>query len=83
MNSFKPELMKKCITQGVVKINMNKLVLDDYSDHLKDKAGKIPHTNLMEEGVRKVILQTMEWMKICGSAGTVLAKVTERENGVK
>ncbi|KAG4432772.1 hypothetical protein IFR05_011755, partial [Cadophora sp. M221] len=68
-NGFKPELMKKCIAEGVTKVNVNRLVLDDYSEHLKTNAGKVPLTRLMEEGVEKVVRQTMEWMEICGSAG--------------
>lgn len=68
-NGFKPELMKKCIAEGVSKVNVNRLVLDDYSEHLKTNAGKVPLTRLMDEGVEKVVRQTMEWMEICGSAG--------------
>jgi fructose-bisphosphate aldolase class II len=68
-NTFKPDLMKKCIAAGVSKINVNRLVLDDYFQHLNENVGKLPHTTLMEEGVKKVAKQTMEWMEICGSAG--------------
>ncbi|KAH7043177.1 tagatose 1,6-diphosphate aldolase [Macrophomina phaseolina] len=68
-NGFKPELVKQCIDAGVSKINVNKLVLDDYFDHLAEKAGKVPQTVLMEEGTEKVISLTVEWMKVCGSAG--------------
>ncbi|KAF4619047.1 hypothetical protein G7Y89_g14801 [Cudoniella acicularis] len=68
-NGFEPELMNQCIAEGVSKINVNKLVLDDYFDHLSSSIGKMPHTTLMEQGVEKVVRQTIEWMKICGSAG--------------
>lgn len=68
-NTFKPELMRECIKQGVTKINVNRLVLDDYMDHLGKNAGKITQTRLMEEGVEKVVRQTMEWMETCGSVG--------------
>ena len=73
-NGFEPELMKRCIKAGVSKINVNRLVLDDYYDHLRanlGNVGKIPHTKLLEEGVEKVVKQTIEWMEICGSANTV------------
>ena len=73
-NGFKPELMKKCISEGVAKVNVNKLVLDDYSDHLKENAGKIPQTKLMEQGVEMVVKQTRQWMEICGSAGKAKSK---------
>jgi fructose-bisphosphate aldolase class II len=61
--------MKTCIAEGVSKINVNRLVLDDYFEHLHANAGKMPHTTLMEQGVEKVVNQTIEWMEICGSAG--------------
>ncbi|PQE22207.1 fructose-bisphosphate aldolase protein [Rutstroemia sp. NJR-2017a WRK4] len=70
-NGFKPELMKTCIAEGVSKINVNRLVLDDYFEHLHANAGKMPHTTLMEQGVEKVVNQTIEWMEICGSAGKI------------
>lgn len=61
--------MKRCIAAGVSKINVNKLVLDNYYRHLKKSVGELPHTLLIEEGVKEVIAQTMEWMDICGSTG--------------
>ncbi|KAL2822291.1 ketose-bisphosphate aldolase [Aspergillus cavernicola] len=68
-NGFEPDLMTKCIGAGVSKINVNRLVLDDYYEHLHAKTGKMPHTQLIEEGIEKVIQLTMKWMDICGSAG--------------
>lgn len=67
-NGFEPDLMKKCIAAGVSKVNVNKLVLDNYYTHLEKSVGKMPHTNLIEQGMNQVIAQSMEWMKICGSA---------------
>lgn len=67
-NGFKPELLKECIAAGVSKINVNRLVLDNYYIHLRAHASHLPQTTLMEEGVREVIDQTVEWMEICGSA---------------
>ena len=68
-NGFPPELIQRCVAAGVAKINVNRLVLDDYYDHLRDNVGKIPHTQLIEEGIQKVANLTAKWMKICGSAG--------------
>lgn len=68
-NGFAPELMKKCIEAGVSKINVNRLVLDDYYEHLRSQVNQLTHTSLMEQGVEKVIAQTIEWMEICGSVG--------------
>lgn len=68
-NGFEPGLMRRCIAAGVTKINVNRLVLDDYYVHLKENVSILPQTLLMEAGVEEVIKQTMEWMEICGSAG--------------
>ncbi|KAJ5403631.1 fructose-bisphosphate aldolase [Penicillium cosmopolitanum] len=68
-NGFAPELMKRCVAAGVTKINVNRLVLDDYYDHLHANVGKMPHTQLIEEGIQKVTDLTIKWMEICGSAG--------------
>lgn len=68
-NGFEPNLIKRCITAGVSKINVNRLVLDDYYEHLNTQVGRLPHTTLIEEGIRKVAALTIKWMEICGSAG--------------
>ncbi|KAH7165236.1 ketose-bisphosphate aldolase [Dactylonectria macrodidyma] len=70
-NGFAPELLKECIAAGVSKINVNRLVLDDYYIHLRSQVSHLSHTTLLEEGVQKVVAQTVEWMEICGSAGKV------------
>ncbi|KXH28382.1 hypothetical protein CSIM01_12192 [Colletotrichum simmondsii] len=68
-NGFPPDLMKQCIAAGATKINVNRLVLDDYYTHLRSQVTRLPHTTLIEEGTSNVIRQTKEWMEICGSAG--------------
>jgi fructose-bisphosphate aldolase class II len=74
--------MKKCISEGVAKVNVNKLVLDDYSDYLKGNVGKVPQTKLMEQGVEMVVRQTMEWMEICGSTGRAKGLAGVTKNGL-
>jgi fructose-bisphosphate aldolase class II len=68
-NGFSPETLKHCVAAGVTKINVNRLVLDDYYDHLRANVGKMPHTQLIEEGIQKVADLIVRWMEICGSAG--------------
>ncbi|KAE8330935.1 fructose-bisphosphate aldolase [Aspergillus sergii] len=68
-NGFAPELVRRCVSAGVTKINVNRLVLDDDYDHLRENADKVPHTQLIEEGIQKVADLTIKWMEICGSAG--------------
>ena len=68
-NDFPEDVMKKCIEGGVSKVNVNKLILDDYLEHLKKNASKLSLTTLMEEGVKEV-QRLMEWqMDVCGSTG--------------
>jgi fructose-bisphosphate aldolase class II len=68
-NDFPEETMKRCIDGGVSKVNVNKLVLDDYLIHLKAKAPTMSLTGLMEDGVTE-IQKLMEWqMDVCGSTG--------------
>ncbi len=50
-NGIKLGLMKKCSLAGVTKVKVNKLVLDDYSEHLRTNTGKLSQTKLMEQGV--------------------------------
>lgn len=61
--------MKQCIAAGVSKINVNKLVLENYYTHLKANVSTLPHTTLIEEGVKEVIDLTVRWMDICNSVG--------------
>jgi len=61
--------MKECIAAGCTKLNVNRVVLDDYYAHFRKHAPTMSHTKLMEETTEKVISQTIEWMEICGSAG--------------
>ncbi|KAI0098990.1 ketose-bisphosphate aldolase [Hypoxylon sp. NC0597] len=70
-NGFSADLLQKCIVEGCTKINVNRLVLDDYYSHLKQNVSTMSHTQLMEEGTQKVIDLTVKWMGICKSAGKV------------
>lgn len=68
-NDFPEATMKRCIAGGVSKVNVNKLVLDDYLVHLGQNASKLGLTTLMEQGVRET-QKLMEWpMNVCGSTG--------------
>ncbi|KAL5610766.1 hypothetical protein FOBRF1_006883 [Fusarium oxysporum] len=68
-NDFHEDIMKRCIAGGVSKVNVNKLVLDDYLTHIKLNSHKLSLTSLMEQGVRHV-RKLVEWqMNVCGSAG--------------
>jgi len=68
-NGFSEDVMTRCVKGGVSKINVNRLVLDDYNDYLQAAAASTSLTKLMEEGVEKVAQLTEVWMHRCGSAG--------------
>ncbi|KAG9497507.1 hypothetical protein J7337_010368 [Fusarium musae] len=68
-NDFPDDIMKSCIKGGVSKVNVNKLVLDDYLIHIKEQASKLNLTTLMEEGVEKAQKLTEWQMDVCGSSG--------------
>lgn len=68
-NDFPEDIMKKCISGGCSKINVNKLVLDDYLIHMKENASKQSVTTFMEQGVVET-QRLVEWqMDVCSSAG--------------
>lgn len=68
-NDFPEDIMKRCIASGVSKVNVNKLVLDDYLVHLKEKASVVNLTTLMEQGVVEAQRLTEWQMDVCGSTG--------------
>ncbi|TQV93664.1 Ketose-bisphosphate aldolase, class-II [Cordyceps javanica] len=68
-NDFPEAIMRRCIGGGVSKVNVNKLVLDDYLVHLQTTAPTASLTTLMEGGVMAV-RGLMEWqMDVCKSTG--------------
>lgn len=68
-NGFPDELTRKCIATGVSKINVNKLVLDDYNKHLTSQASVLPQTKLIDEGTELVVKMQEHQMLVVGSAG--------------
>ncbi|KAJ3949151.1 uncharacterized protein N0V96_000265 [Colletotrichum fioriniae] len=67
-NDFSPEIMRKCIDNGAIKLNVNKLLLEVWNVHLRENANK-PLTQLMEDGMNTLQKGTERWIDICGSAG--------------
>ncbi|KAJ4156060.1 hypothetical protein LMH87_001274 [Akanthomyces muscarius] len=66
-NDFPETIMQKCIEVGVSKVNVNKLVLDDYLVHLQTNAPTANLTTLMEQGVAAA-RGLMEWqIDVCRS----------------
>lgn len=80
-NSFDEKVMRQCIKGGVAKVNVNKLVLDDYLVHLKQSASRLSLTQLMEEGVDNVITLMELQMDVCLSAGKAPSTPKDRYSG--
>ncbi|KAH6675282.1 tagatose 1,6-diphosphate aldolase [Plectosphaerella plurivora] len=58
-----------CIKAGMAKCNINDAMNDRFTDLMREKAGRIPLTTLLEEGtlaMQKAVEQHIDWM---GSAG--------------
>ncbi|KAF6802335.1 fructose-bisphosphate aldolase [Colletotrichum musicola] len=67
-NDFSEDIMKRCIENGTLKLNVNKLLLEAWNVHLKENVNK-PLTQLMEDGIAVLQKETERWIDICGSAG--------------
>ena len=67
-NDFSPELVRKCIEAGTAKLNVNKILLDCWTDHLRAHAND-PLVKLIDDGMEVLQKETERWMSICGSAG--------------
>lgn len=67
-NDFTPDILRQCIEAGAAKLNVNKLLLGSWADHLAQNAHK-PLMQLMDEGMEILSEETSRWMDICGSSG--------------
>lgn len=57
------------IQAGVSKINVNRLVLDDYLNHFRANAAKMPLTKVIDEGIQHTTRQQEEQMDVAWSTG--------------
>ena len=67
-NDFPTELMQQCIEHGAVKLDVNKLLLDCWSDHIR-KHARDSIVKLTDDGMSVLQKETEGWMYACGSAG--------------
>ncbi|KAI5244767.1 aldolase [Aureobasidium subglaciale] len=68
-NEWPDEVTQRVIKAGVSKINVNRLVLDDYLKHFRANAAKTPLTKLIDEGVQHTIRLQEEQMDVAWSSG--------------
>lgn len=77
-NDFPPDLCRAAIEAGVTKLNVNKLLLKPWNEHLRANV-HLPLTQLMEEGIDVLTRETERWMDIVGSSGKAGATSIVRE----
>lgn len=68
-NEWPDDILQQVIQAGVSKINVNRLVLDDYLKHLRANAASMPLTRLIDEGVVHTMRLQEEQMDIAWSSG--------------
>ncbi|GAB7364045.1 hypothetical protein MBLNU230_g4601t1 [Neophaeotheca triangularis] len=68
-NEFTPEIMHKLVERGVTRVNVNKLVLSNYNEYVAKNTGKVPLTQLIEQGTNLIQGQCEEWMDHLGCSG--------------
>jgi fructose-bisphosphate aldolase class II len=73
-NDFPPEVMKRCIRSGAIKLNVNKLLLELGNEVLRKNAATWSIPKLIDEQMRAIQEETERWMDICGSSGKASLK---------
>lgn len=68
-NDFPPEVMRRCIRSGAVKLNVNKLILEAGNAVLRKNAASWSLVKLIEEQLRVIQAEAEKWMDIVGSSG--------------
>ncbi|THV81763.1 aldolase [Aureobasidium pullulans] len=68
-NEWPDDVTQRVIQAGVSKINVNRLVLDDYLKHFRANAAKMPLTKLIDEGIQHTTRQQEEQMDVACSTG--------------
>lgn len=66
---FSKEIFQKCIDCGVSKININKVLNNEYIKVQQEKAGKVPLTTLLEEATNEMQKAVERCMDMLGATG--------------
>lgn len=66
---FSKEIFQKCIDAGISKVNINKVMNNEYVNVQKEKAGKDTLTSVMEQGTQKMQEAVERCIDMLGSAG--------------
>ncbi|KAL4754343.1 hypothetical protein BDW72DRAFT_214245 [Aspergillus terricola var. indicus] len=66
---FTEEIFRKCIECGVSKVNINKVLNNEYVRVQREKAGRVPLTQLLEEATDEMQKAVERCMDMLGSTG--------------
>ncbi|KAL1975442.1 hypothetical protein VTN31DRAFT_3834 [Thermomyces dupontii] len=66
---FTKEIFQKCIANGVSKVNINKVMNDEYTRVQKELSGKAPLTTVLEEATNAMQRAVERCMDMLGSTG--------------
>ncbi|KAL4779748.1 ketose-bisphosphate aldolase [Aspergillus varians] len=66
---FTKEIFQKCIDAGVAKVNINKVLNNEYVRVQREKAGRVPLTALLEEATDEMQKAVERCMDMLGSTG--------------
>ncbi|KAL4734509.1 ketose-bisphosphate aldolase [Aspergillus similis] len=66
---FTEEIFRKCIECGVSKVNINKVLNNEYVRVQREKAGRVPLTQLLEEATDEMQKAVERCMDMLGSSG--------------
>ncbi|KAJ5152131.1 hypothetical protein N7492_010426 [Penicillium capsulatum] len=66
---FTKEIFQKCIDAGVAKININKVLNNEYIKVQQEKAGRVPLTTLLEEATNAMQKAVERCIDMLGSGG--------------
>ena len=68
-NEWNAEHFQECVKRGMTRCNVNDVILCNYNKYIKENAGKVPLTTLMEKGT-DLMVERLEWlMDVLGSTG--------------
>ena len=70
-DGFDEEIFRRCVDEGVVKVNVNKVVNRAYAEVCAEMSGKVGVTKVMEEGterMRVVVERLMDQLRSSGKA---------------
>ena len=68
-DGFTKEIYERCIGRGITKVNINKIMNKELSQVQQEKAGKVPLSQVIEEGTVAMQNAVEEMMDVLGSTG--------------